>query len=196
MRHAKRLHYTLLSKKLKIMESGLYIIYAIIIATVILPFVLLIRGSKKREQKLRNALQSEAAKSNYKLDKIDTHGVYALGLDQTQQVLMFYKSTSENAKVQVVDLKTVQSCNASKVTRMVKGSGSQHEVIDQILLSFKYRNIKELSHIELYNNEDEKALSDELEVAQKWEVNINEILNIKHETKTADHPENVSVSMS
>ncbi|WP_179318068.1 hypothetical protein [Winogradskyella helgolandensis] len=166
------------------MGSGLFIIDAIIIAIVILPFVLFINGSKKRKRKLRNALRYEAAQNNCELSEIEVHSNFAIGLNTTGEKLFFYKETEVSAYAQVIDLKSIVSCKFIKESKRIKDKTKHYDVIDTIQLSFIHQNLKDVTNLVLYNNDDEMALNNELAIGQKWQDKISELLRVKVNTNT------------
>ncbi|MBU2927612.1 hypothetical protein [Winogradskyella psychrotolerans] len=161
------------------MGTGLFIIDAVIIAIVILPFVLFINGSKKRKRKLRNALQDEAAQHNCKLSEVEVHSNFALGLDTTGENLFFYKETEDSAFVQTVNLKAIASCKFIKETKRTKDKTKGYHVIDSIQLSFVHQNLKDVTNLVLYNNDDEMTLNNEIALGQKWQEKISGLLGTK-----------------
>ncbi|REE27475.1 hypothetical protein DFQ09_101306 [Winogradskyella pacifica] len=169
------------------MGTGLFIIDAIIIAIVILPFALFINGSKKRKRKLRKALQSEATQNNCKLSKIEVDSNFAIGVDEAEEKLFFYKETSELAFAQVVDLKSLVSCKTIRENKRVKDKTKHYDVIDKLQLSFTHHNLKEPTELMLYNNDDEMVLNNEIAIAQKWEDYVNNLIATKISTVESDN---------
>ena len=163
------------------MGTGLYIIYAVIIACVVLPFILFITGSRKRNRQLTKVLQSEATRQNNKLDKIEVNNSFAIGLDTNAQKLFFHKSTATKEYTQSVDLTTVEHCDFLKVTRAITTKTKREEIIEKLILSFTHHHHKENSVLEFYNHEDEMILSDEVLMGEKWKQEINTLLASKPE---------------
>tara|TARA_R110002111_G_scaffold98272_3_gene151625 strand:- start:28725 stop:29264 length:540 start_codon:yes stop_codon:yes gene_type:complete len=163
------------------MGTGLIIIDVIIIAIVILPFALFINGSKKRSRQLRNTLKTETTEHNCKLDKLEIHGNYAIGVDTSQQKLFFHRKTETAVYSKVIDLSSVMSCKTTKETKRVKDKTKHYDVVEKIGLSFYHRNQNNDAYVEFYNN-DLMILSDQLEVAQNWQDYLNQLLSSKDHT--------------
>ena len=176
------------------MESGLYIIDAIIIAIVVLPFALFINGRHKRKRKLRKALEQVATRSNCKLSKIDTYSNFAIGWDAAQEKLLFYKETADSAYAKVVDLKVIMSCRIVKDAKRVKDKKTHYDVIEKLQLSFEPKNKKDIVSLELYNNDDEMVLSNELVVAQEWEAFLNKYLADKHQIIASENQKEMAAA--
>ncbi|WP_179333464.1 hypothetical protein [Winogradskyella costae] len=168
------------------MGTGLFVIDAIIIAIVILPFVLFINGSKKRKRKLRKALQLEATQSNCKLTKIEIDSNFAIGIDEEEQKLFFYKETSEFSFAEVVDLKSIVTCKTLRENKRVKDKTKDYDVIDKLQLSFVHHNLKDVTDFMLYNNDDEMVLNNEITIAQKWQDYVNNFIAIKAASQEGD----------
>lgn len=183
-------------KKSNIMGTGLFIIDAIIIAIVILPFALFINGSKKRERQLRKALQSEATKHNCNLSKLEVHSNFAIGLDQNEKKLVFYKKAEKRAYTTLVDLKTVAACKALKINKQVKNKTKHYELIDKLKLSFIHHNKNKVTDLELYNNDDTMTLNNEVLLSQKWEDEVNTLLKTMREIQPAEKQEQLRVAIS
>lgn len=158
------------------MGTGLFFIDVIIIAIVILPFVLFIGGSKKRTQQFKRALQSEAAQNHCKLQYIEVHGNFAIGLDIQAQKVLFYKKTAKESYTTIIDLKTVSSCKAIKETKRVKDKTTYYDVVINVQLSFLHNNGNTVSNLLFYDNDDELTLNDEIAVADKWQSEINNLI--------------------
>lgn len=178
------------------MGTGLFIIDAIIIAIVILPFALFINGSKKRERQLRKALQSEAEKNQCKLSKLEVHSNFAIGIDATERKLFFYNKTKEGAHTKLIDLNTITSCKAIKDTRSVKNKTKSYDVIEKLKLSFIPHNKNEATNLELYNNDGEMTLNNEIVIAQKWQDEVNNLLKVAVYTQPVQEQGQLNVAIN
>lgn len=178
------------------METGLFIIDAIIIAIVILPFALFINGRAKRKKQLRKAIETEAAQHNCKLTKLEMYNNFALGVDTDAQKLFFYKATTDVVFAKVVDLKSVAVCKIIKETKRVKNKSKHYDVIDKLQLSLINHNRDDVTYLEFYNNDDEVTLSDELSVAQKWQDYLNELLASKGRVLSSQNEDRIAIAMN
>lgn len=168
----------LLSLKLHIMGTGLYIIDAIILVIIILPFILFINGSKKKQRNIRKALKALAIDNNCTLNKTESLNNFAIGLDTASDKIFFYKKNNDKASSKTIDLSTVSSCHVVKDTRRIKDKSNGYDLVNSVSLSFTHNNNQKES-LELFNNNIETTLSGELDIANKWQAYIEELLKVK-----------------
>ena len=75
------------------METGMIVISTILIVICILPFVLIIGSSKKREKQLKNALDTSISKNNGTLTDYVINNNFVLGLDGNANQIYYYNKT-------------------------------------------------------------------------------------------------------
>ncbi|GGW53354.1 hypothetical protein DFQ11_101177 [Winogradskyella epiphytica] len=158
------------------MGTGIYIIDAVIIACIILPFIFIITGRRKRESTLRKILQFEAAQNNCNLDEMEIHNSFAIGLDTEAKKLLFRKTTALKKYTQIINLSTVEHCEFLKITRSVKTKTKGEKVIEKLHLTFIHNNGQRTSILEFYDHEDEMILDDAVITGEAWERKINLLL--------------------
>jgi hypothetical protein len=156
------------------MDMGSIITGVVIIAICIIPFVLLGGGGKKRKKQLLQALSNIAEKQNSKITQHDICGEFAIGLDETTNILFFYKKVKEKETAQYVLLSNIQSCKAVTTNRTSKDKGVSHSAVAkfELVLTPVDKNNTDI-RLELYNAEDSMQLSGELKMMQKWEQTVN-----------------------
>lgn len=170
------------------MKTGLFITDAIIIAIVALPFILILSNSKKKERKLSKALKAEVLKDKGKLSNSTVHNNFALGIDNSRQRLYFYKVTKEAAYTQIVDLKTMASCQVDKKTRYVRDKEKKQEIIERLLLILTHKDQNNVTNFEFYDNNDAMPLSGEIDIAHQWQSIITQFLDSNAEMKPKHMP--------
>ncbi|MGJ8548684.1 hypothetical protein [Winogradskyella wichelsiae] len=160
------------------MGTGLYIIDAIILVIIILPFILFINGSKKKQRTIRKALKAIAADNNCMLSKTESLNNFAIGLDTASGKIFFYKKNNNKSSSKIINLSSVSSCQVIKDTRRIKDKTNGYDLVNSVSLSFTHNNNQKES-LELFNNNTETSLSGELDVANKWQTYIEELLKVK-----------------
>ncbi len=176
------------------MGSGLFIIDAIVIAIIILPFVLFIYGSNKKQRQLKKALKAEATKQNCTLTRIDAQSNFAIGLDTKTNILFFHKTISGVVQSQSVDLNTIEVCDVNKATRRVKDGTKTNEVIDKVLLTFSPSAGQPRIDLEFFNSLTETGLSGELDMARKWQADVTRVLETILLSRTEHYKEALNLS--
>jgi hypothetical protein len=166
------------------MDSGSAIIGAILLAIFIVPLVIMHYNRVKKENKKVQFLNEIALQHNSKISQHEFCGDFVIGLDETRYFVFFLKEKKEDVFSQFVDLSGIQTCHVVKKTRTME-SKKEHVVITEgVELSFLPANkSKGETRFELYDEELNMQLSGELQLADKWSKQINEILKNKKQLK-------------
>jgi hypothetical protein len=155
------------------MEIGTSAVGLVLIAICALPFVLMFINRKKKVGQRLTSLRKIADSQGRPVSKYDIGGDFIIGMDETPKHVYFYKSQQSDGLEQIVDLDGISSCKVIKMTRSVGNSG----IMSRIELAF-IPAVKEQQETRLvfYNESQQAALSNELEIAEKWSKLIQERL--------------------
>lgn len=151
------------------MDSGTLIVGAVLIALCILPVVITEISRKKREKKLFRLLISEAEGQNCNITKFEQCCNNVIGLDEANKVLFFIKKSNAGIISRFVDLKEIQNCKAHNQLGSSDNNGTNYQFTVKIELVFK-SNLKNKPDvvIEIFDAEEGRQLSGELQFAEKW----------------------------
>jgi hypothetical protein len=168
----------IISKKLKKMDTGSVIVGAIIIAICIIPFVIMYYKRVIKENKMLQSLREVAQKQhNCKISQHEFCGDFVLGIDEDRDFVFFFKKKKEETISQCVDLADVRACQAIIKTGTVKTNKESVVITERVELGFMPANkSKTETRFELYGEETNMQLSEELQFVEKWSKQINERL--------------------
>lgn len=153
------------------------IIWLMVILIGLIPFVIAYYKMKKKGSKMLNHLKESAAQHGCSISQHEFCGNFILGTDEKKHFVFFFKQNNEETISKLVDLSEIQSCQVIKKSRNVKNDRGSFTVIERIDLAFFPENkSKSDTRLELYEEEDNLQLSDELELAERWTKRINEKL--------------------
>jgi hypothetical protein len=141
-----------------------------------IPFTLVSRRNKKRNNKNLKLLSDWSIENKLKLDKIESHSDFILGLDSTEKTFVFFKGSSENRIVKI-PLFNVSQVQLVKETVVSNDNSVHNSRIKSVYLEFSQKNSQSQSlQIELFSIEKHHQLSGEIQLGQEWVKQMNSIL--------------------
>lgn len=162
------------------MDWGTAIIGLIAILICIVPFVSMYYNRVKKENKMLHTLTENAQQQNCNTSQHEFCGDFVIGIDENRNFVFFFKQKKEEAVSQFIDLAEIQTCQVVKKTRNAKNDNGSLGFIQRVELSFTPTNKnKAETRFELYDEEINMQLSDELQFAAKWNKQINDRLKSK-----------------
>ena len=161
------------------MDLGNIILGAIILTICIGPLVLLYFKSVNANTKMLQSLKEIAQQHNCNISKHEFCNNFAIGLDENNNYAFFFKQKEEVSISQFVDLSEIQDCKAVKRTSTTKVKNEDITFFQKIELKFIPKNKSQAeTTFELYEPED-RQLSGELQLVDRWSTQINEQLSKK-----------------
>ncbi len=159
------------------MDLGNSIIALILLAIFIVPIALLHLRRTNKEKKKLQSLREIAAQHNCSISKYEFCGDFVLGMDDKRNFVFFFKKKKEETTSKYINLAEVKTCQLVRKIRNVKINKDNEVVIERIELSFisSNKNNSETS-FELFDETVNIQLSGELQFAEKWSKEINEVL--------------------
>lgn len=156
------------------MDLGSTLVGLIIIALCVIPFILLSRGSKRKNKQMLLELESIAKEQSCIINKHEFCGDFVIAIDEAKKHLFFYKENNQHQSKLFVDLAHIKSCRINKVDKRIQNMDGAYTIIDKLSLCFKPRanNQKEIQ-LELYNSDVNLQLSGELQLIEAWQQLIN-----------------------
>ncbi len=153
------------------MELGTTIIGLVAIALCMMPFVMMHRSRKNKEQMLINGLKKIAKSQNSDLATCDCGVDFSIGISSSNRYVFFYKNTNTIEFEQFVSMEGLKSCEVDTVKRTVTTEEGAHSVIDQVTLVFvpKDRLVPQVRFV-LFHSEEHFQLDGELQLARKWQA--------------------------
>lgn len=158
------------------MDTSSIIIGVITLIICAIPFVRVSRGNKKRRNKNLKSLKDWTIENNLKLDKIESHSDFILGLDSNEKTFVFFKESNENS-IEKIPLSNVTQVNLVKETTVSNDAKGLNSRIAKVSLEFSLKLSSSSSvQVELFDLEKNHQLSGEIQLGQEWAKHINSIL--------------------
>ena len=140
-----------------------------------MPFVLTTRSRNKKEKQLLLLLNNLAIQQQSNISKYDVFGYYAIGIDEIKKNVFYQFKAKEIEKQQFVDLTTIKKCKIENVSKSTDGNSRVVEQLN-LNLSFIDKNKPDII-LEFYNAEVNFQLNGEIQLIEKWNTLINNMLN-------------------
>ncbi len=162
------------------MNTGTTIIGAVITAMCILPFLIMGYFTRKRKTRMLRLLSDYAATYLCKISKYDIARNMIVGTDEISKCLFFCKTINEKSDKQHVELKDIRSCIILSDNHPMKYSDGNYGAVEKLELSFlpvdgQSNEVK----FEFFNSEHDLRLTTEMQLAEKWQHTVNEMLRNK-----------------
>lgn len=149
----------------------------VLVAICIVPFIIMGTNKKKRDKQLLQLLLDSASKENCKITQSELLNDVAIGLDETNNKLFFFKKIESIEIAQHVSLLEMKSCGILNSNRLMDSKKKKDVIIEKIGLSFTPLDKNKAHEIfEFFNSEETMLLSGELQLAQKWAKIVNNLL--------------------
>lgn len=159
------------------METGNILIGVISIVAIVIPFVLMYRNSKKTERGLVKNLKAYAENNGLQLDKWESVGHILLGIDNTNQVAYFSEVEGLGYETRHIRLSEMSICKVNREVREVNYHGEKDNVTHSLEICFYPKDRKkEMEVFKLYDEDKNKSLSGEIQLADLWVANYNEAI--------------------
>src|SRR5690606_20562470 len=157
------------------MDIEVAVVSALMIGICALPFILIVRAKNKRKKLLVNELNIEANKVNCVITEYEIWRESVIGLDTNRNIL-FANDAGKN--VQHFDLKEYRSVNQLKTSYRVHEHGESRSVIEriEIVLDTDAGRGKSSGKILIFDAEETPLIEQEIEIAEKWEKKLREIV--------------------
>lgn len=158
------------------MDSGTLIIAILFILVCSIPFIIMVRNSKKREKQFLRMLLEIAGKDNCELSVHDFLTHAAISIDNKTNMVFFVKKVNSTETHQLVTLAEIQSCHLVNAARTGSNEDGLFKIIDRLELVLESHDKSKADIIlEFYNSAySSPTLTVELQLAEKWCKVIND----------------------
>jgi hypothetical protein len=147
----------------------------IIIGICVIPFVMINYYRLKKEKKMLKSLSDIAKQQHCVINKYEICGEYVIGIDEKTNFIFFFQHQEEKEIAQFVNLNEILFCEILKKTRAGTNESGNLLFIERVELLFKFKNTKRAAvHLELFDEEINIQIRQELEFAEKWAKYFNE----------------------
>ncbi|MGE5355604.1 MAG: hypothetical protein ACM3PT_05135 [Deltaproteobacteria bacterium] len=157
------------------MDLSTIIMAIIILGICILPFAIIYFNSQKKKAGLVKILQALASKNNAVISRYDLWKSNGIGFDENKKHAFFFISGKDGIKEFNQKLSEIKKCRIDKHGRSIKSSGGSYSVIDKLDLVFENEN-SIVSSFPFFDSAQSMQLTNELEIATKWEKIFKEAI--------------------
>src|SRR5690606_3927059 len=156
------------------MDVGTLLVGLISVGVFALPFVLTVRGRRKKKNRLVKSLNHLAAGQNTTLGQKEFCGNYVIGMDRENNFVFFQKTIKKELQPpQMVDLSQIKACKILNQANNVKGE----RIIEKLGLQFQpIKNDRPEIYLEFYHHEQSYQVQGELQSLENWSQRINDSL--------------------
>lgn len=159
------------------LDLGTAIIGGITMLVIVVPIYMMMRERKKKEKLILRSLLEIATQKKCTIDHHEILGTNAIGIDENNQMVFFYRQTEDQIIEQFVDLKAVEDCKVVTTHRTISNKGVKEKLLERLDLRF-VPSVQGESEIkfEFFNADDNVQLNGELQSAEKWSQLIHDRL--------------------
>ncbi|MEP4532979.1 MAG: hypothetical protein ABJ004_07830 [Cyclobacteriaceae bacterium] len=163
------------------MEFGTTILGLVAIALCIIPFVVMHKSRKKREQDLIDGLKAVADSYSSDVTTYDCGMEFSIGISWARNYIFYYKKTDQEVFELCVPLTAIRKCQVNNVKRSIKTQAGSQTVIDKLELTFLPKDTSiSPSRFEFFNSNEHFQMNGELLLIRKWEGIVNKALRENH----------------
>lgn len=157
----------------------------IVTLIVIVPFGWFIFTDKSARSKKKKNFHKIANEQGVKLTLVDYWNNICLGLDESENTLLYINQNMTETTVQKIELNDVRKCAINKTSTDYKNGNKQYSEMSRLDLEFTFVSNTAPTMICLYDRSDNFAQNQELERAEKWLAVVDKHKYHKHSTSAA-----------
>ena len=152
------------------MELGTAIIALVILFACIMPFIVISRSNKKRDNQFLQVLSDQSKAFHLSISQYDIWNNAAIGTDASFNMIFFNKKSGDLNIHQQITLVEVEKCWVVNTNRTIGNPSGDQKVIDKLELAFNYRETGKPDTILVFYdaNSDSLVMSGEIQLADKW----------------------------
>jgi hypothetical protein len=124
-------------------------------------------------------LNDLAQKSNTQVSEYNNWLNTAIGINEEKSELFFIKQTKENNEEQAIKINQITKAKISKITKTFDNNDKKMVIVEQVNLVISHKDLPETVLVFYNIKTDSLSLSFELQLAEKWNKTINELIKQK-----------------
>lgn len=167
------------------MQTSFIIISAILVALISVPFLLINSLGKSGTRKLRSIYKQLADKHQFKTTDKEGWGNSYIGIDGTQNKLIFLKLKGSEVSEEFVNLYLVKGCEIRETTDVIRTNHTRETVLVSIDLIFSFSNGRDLLVFNFYDRESGYQEDYERLRAERWKKIIADAMAFNNIAKKA-----------
>lgn len=150
-----------------------------VVSLVFIPYVVFIIIGQKEARKISSRFKEEARRHSLNISEKENWNKNILGLDPSNQKLLFVQKHDEEFLVKLIDLSLVKASRLAVDSREMVINEKKENVLQKINLELLSINMQSNQEICLYDSELNFSQDFELRRAEKWNKLINSCLSSK-----------------
>ncbi|WP_341225588.1 hypothetical protein [uncultured Arcticibacterium sp.] len=163
------------------LDLGTIIVGIICTAICVVPFLLMGKSRKKKDQQKLQSLTSTANTHEGRITSYEFCGNFAIAIDNKKGLVFFHKEINGETVLEAgIDLNHIQECRLQSTSISVTKNKENYKMIERLELCFTplSKGEKEMKW-ELFSRENNRQLSGELQAGEKWSKLINQQIHVK-----------------
>ncbi|GHA33229.1 hypothetical protein GCM10007103_13420 [Salinimicrobium marinum] len=161
------------------MKIDIWIVDLAVIASVVIPYILLIIAGFNETKTRQKKFLQEAGKNQMVPSETDHWNLNTIGIDRNLQKLLFVQQSPKGDRIEYYDLKNIRKSTIVSTTKSIRINDKVEEVLQRIDLEFEGSFSGEKQLLNLYDCDLTYSQDYELAHAQKWNEIINAALSYK-----------------
>jgi hypothetical protein len=147
------------------------------LAVMIVPIFLIQFSNKRKKTKKLNSLKDKAKSLGVVINRQESWNEQLIGIDTMNCKLVVFNNIEDISSSNIFDLKDFKNCSLNIERRGGKSKKEQSSVIERINLILQPTNLSTPEcKINFYDSTINMSIHNEMEVAEKWEKIICEVI--------------------
>lgn len=167
------------------METSFIIISAILVALISVPFLLINSIGKSGTRKLKSVYRQIAKKHNFNTTEQEGWGNSYIGIDPSQNKLLFLKLKGEEVSEEFVNLFLVKSCEIRESKDVIRTNHTRETILLGIDLTLTFGHGHESLVLNFYDRESGYQEDYEHSRAERWKKIITDAMALNMIPKRA-----------
>lgn len=150
------------------MDIAMFAVNVAVVSLVFVPYYIFIRLGQQEYRKINKEFNVQKKRHNLKIDHMERWNLNAIGIDFTQQKLLFVQRRNEEIFAQVYDLSSIKMCQETSRHLSLRVDDVLQNILQTVDLELVHYNGEEKTVISLYNSDLTYNEDFELKHVQKW----------------------------
>lgn len=160
------------------MKIDIIFVHVAVVAAVAIPYILFILAAARPRKHLKLLFNKEAIALGLNLDQVDRWNSNIIGIDKTQQKVLFVQRIKEEISLQLIDLKMLKNTFLLHQTGTVKINKKNEEILQKVELELSmYNGDKQI--ISFFDSDLTYYQDYEMRNAEKWSKIIQESISLR-----------------
>lgn len=156
------------------MDTGSILVGIIMICVSLLPFILISKSRKKNRKQFIDILKSNEICNDIKISASDQTVQFMIGVDNVKHHLFFIRKDKVSNDLTFKNINEIKRCELRKTLTSNQTDSTENRITRVTLQLFD--TVNEQKELLFYDYNNGHNLNGELQIAQKWEEIINQLI--------------------